>query len=80
VTPEDVHRLVSRLDREKADAIVLLATDLPTFSVIRDIEAETRLPVLSSNQTLLWYGLRVCGNTAELLGLGRLFGHPLRFG
>jgi maleate isomerase len=73
VDPRRVVDLVSRIDKAGADAIVLLATDLPTFEVIAEIERTTGLPVLTSNQTLLWHGLRICGNGAKVSGLGRLF-------
>lgn len=73
VRPEEVWSLIRSMDLREADAIVLLATDLPTFSVIEEIEAETGLPVLTSNQTLLWHGLRLCGNNADVPGLGRVF-------
>lgn len=73
VEPSQVRSLVREMDLGGAEAIVLLATDLPTFEVISDIERETGLPVLTSNQTLLWHGLRLCGNEAGIPGLGRLF-------
>lgn len=73
VTPERIQALVASLDRRSADAVVLLATDLPTFAVLESLEASTGLAVLTSNQTLLWRALRVCGNQAAIPGLGRLF-------
>jgi maleate cis-trans isomerase len=71
--PAAVHAFASALDRRGAQAIVLLATDLPTFAVIDPLEAASGLPVLTSNQTLLWTALRRCGRTDDLAGLGRLF-------
>ena len=44
----DRHRLatmIEGLDLSGADAIVLLATDLPTFNVIAEMERATGLPV-----------------------------------
>jgi maleate isomerase len=76
VSPARVRRLVAGLDRTGADAVVLLATDLPTFAVIETLEAETRLPVLTSNQTLLWRALRACGRPGPISGLGRLLRRP----
>ena len=54
------------------DALVLLATDLPTFGCLEELEAEFGLPILSSNQTLLWRALRALG-VAPSRPLGRLF-------
>jgi maleate cis-trans isomerase len=73
VTPERVAALVDGLDRSGAEAVVLLATDLPTFGSIAALEARTGLPVLSSNQTILWRSLRVVGYDGPIDGLGRLF-------
>ncbi|WP_372617590.1 hypothetical protein [Falsiroseomonas sp.] len=64
--------LVRGLAREGAEAVVLLATDLPSFAALERLEAECGLPVLSSNQVLLWRGLRLAGNATRLPGLGRL--------
>jgi maleate isomerase len=60
------------LDTRNCDAIVLLATDLPTFSCLAELETKTRLPILTSNQTLLWSALRVL-KQRPVRPLGRLF-------
>jgi maleate isomerase len=68
-----VRRLATGLDRTGAGAVVLLATDLPTFDLISSLEDELGLPVLTSNQTLLWDSLRQGGVAANVANLGRLF-------
>ncbi len=73
VTPERLSGLVDRLDRTGAEAVVLLATDLPTFASIGALERSTGLAVLGSNQTLLWSALRTVGNGTGISALGRLF-------
>ena len=73
VGPERLAGLVERLDRTAAQAVVLLATDLPTFASIDALERATGLAVLGSNQTLLWSALRTIGNRAGIPSLGRLF-------
>src|SRR5262249_14444192 len=70
---ERVRGLAAGLDRTGAEAVVLLATDLPTFDVISSLENELEVPVLTSNQTLLWNGLRHGGVPANVVNLGRLF-------
>ena len=72
VAPTTVRALAEGLDRADAEAIVLLATDLPTFAAIDDIERNTGLPVLTSNQTLLWRALRAVGSDGPSAGPGRL--------
>ena len=65
--------LVSGLDVAEAEAVVLLATDLPTFASLQDLAAMTGRPVLSSNQTILWSALRTIGNDVPVEALGPLF-------
>jgi len=62
---------VDTLDTRACDALVLLATDLPTFATIGELERRTGRPVLTSNQTLLWAALRALG-IAPTRPLGRL--------
>jgi maleate isomerase len=73
VTPGRLGGLVEGLDRSGAEAVVLLATDLPTFASIESLEEITGLPVLTSNQTLLWSALEAVGGATPIAGLGRLF-------
>ncbi len=68
-----LHSLVAGLDYSDSDAVVLLATDLPTFASLDSLRATTGRPVLSSNQTILWSALRVVGNDAGIEPLGPLF-------
>jgi maleate isomerase len=72
VRPDRLGALVRDLPRDGAKAIVLLATDLPSFAALDALEQELGMPVLSSNQVLLWRALRLAGNQARIPGLGRL--------
>ena len=64
---------VSRLDIQNCDALVLLATDLPTFGSIASLERDLAIPVLTSNQTLLWSALSMLETPGKVANLGRLF-------
>ncbi len=64
---------VAGLNAGDAEAIVLLATDLPTFSAITRIERERGIAVLTSNQAILWRALRAAGHNTPIDNLGRLF-------
>jgi maleate cis-trans isomerase len=64
---------VSRLDTKGSDTLVLLATDLPTFGSIAALERELGIPVLTSNQTILWGALSKLG-VSGVRNLGKLFG------
>jgi maleate cis-trans isomerase len=72
VSPERLKALVMGLERADADAVVLLATDLPTLASISALEQATGLPVVSSNACILWSALRTIGQAAAP-ALGRLF-------
>ena len=65
---------IEKLNPVGCDALVLLATDLPTFASIEVLEARFAIPVLTSNQTLLWGALRELGGARPRRSLGRLFG------
>lgn len=65
--------LVAGLDLGDAEAVVLLATDLPSFDSLEALAAMTGRPILSSNQTILWSALRAVGNDAAPEPLGPLF-------
>ena len=64
---------VSRLNTKACDALVLLATDLPTFGSIATLERQLGVPVLTSNQTLLWRALSELGAAGKVKTLGRLY-------
>lgn len=63
--------LIRCLDLRGCDALVLLATDLPTFECLNDLEHELGLAILGSNQTLLWRALKFLGLVTSR-PLGRL--------
>jgi len=73
VSRDSVIALAGSIAGPQADAIVLLATDLPTFDAIEAIEASIGRPVLSCNQTILWAVLVQRG--LAITGPGRLFEH-----
>lgn len=73
VGPERLEAFVRSLDPSGCDALVLLATDLPTFASIAALEAAYGVMLLTSNQTLLWRALRELPAAGPVAGLGRLF-------
>lgn len=64
---------VKTMDLRNCDALVLLATDLPTFDSIAALEREYGVPVLSSNQTILWRALTHFREALDVEKLGKLF-------
>jgi maleate cis-trans isomerase len=73
IGPERLGAFVRSLDTSGCDALVLLATDLPTFACIAALEEELGIAVLTSNQTILWRALSQLGAGTPRRALGRLF-------
>ena len=73
VTESRLKAFLKDLMFQSADAIVLLATDLPTFGSIAKFEREFGIPVLTSNQTILWRALRSTQCKSSIPSLGRIF-------
>jgi maleate isomerase len=71
---EEFYPLILREFRSQGiDALAILATDISTFAVIDDLEADLGVPVISSNMALLWCMLGELG-IKENVGVGTLFG------
>lgn len=49
---------------EGVDALFISCTNLPTYDVIPQLEAELRIPVISANQVTMWAALRHLGTRA----------------
>ena len=62
------------------EAVFASCTNLRTFGILDEVEAELGLPVVSSNQALIWNMLRLAGVRAPGWGPGRLFGKGLTDG
>ncbi len=73
ISAERLSGFVDSIPRPGAQAIVLLATDLPSFAALSGLETKIGVPILTSNQTLLWSALRAAGVKASIKNLGRLF-------
>ena len=56
-----------------ADLVFLSCTAIRVFDVIADLERDLGVPVLTSNQAMLWWCLRQARLMDKLPGLGRLF-------
>jgi maleate isomerase len=55
------------------EALFASCTNLQTFSIIDEVEAQTGLPVVTSNQALIWHMLRLAGADTAGAAPGRLF-------
>ncbi|MDT0307801.1 aspartate/glutamate racemase family protein [Streptomyces sp. DSM 44917] len=64
VSYRDVVDMARRVVADAPEALFLSCTNLPTYDVIPQLEAELRMPVLSANQVTLWAALRSLGKRA----------------
>lgn len=74
ITEESTRRAMLEAGRVAGvEAIFASCTNLRTFGVIAAVETELGLPVVTSNQALLWDMMRLAGAEARGWGPGRLF-------
>ncbi len=69
---ESIVRMAHRIDRPEADAIFISCTQLPTVTVIAEIEDMLGKPVVTSNQATFWSCLRLMGLNTPVAGFGTL--------
>ena len=58
---------------DNADALFVSCTALPVLNIIDKLEKKLNIPVLSSNQALIWDSLESIGKNNDVLGFGKLF-------
>jgi len=67
------YKLAKEVDCPEAEAVVILATDFQTVSIIDPLEEDLGKPVVTTNQALLWRCLQLSGVRGPL-GYGVLLG------
>jgi maleate isomerase len=60
----DVVAMAHKAVRRAADVLFISCTNLPTYDVIPQLEAELRIPVISANQVTMWAALARMGTRA----------------
>jgi maleate isomerase len=60
-TPEQILEFATRVVDRHADGVFLSCTNWRALDVVDQIESELRLPVVTSNQALIWKTLRALG-------------------
>ncbi|WP_306320381.1 MULTISPECIES: aspartate/glutamate racemase family protein [unclassified Streptomyces] len=60
----DVATMAREAVRAGADALFISCTNLPTYDIIPQLEAELRVPVISANQVTMWAALARLGTRA----------------
>lgn len=77
VPPEAIERAALDIDIGDAEALFICCTALRSVSTIAPLEQRLGLPVVSSNQAMLWEMLRASGYTRPIPGHGRLLNELL---
>ncbi|MBB44240.1 MAG: decarboxylase [Rhodospirillaceae bacterium] len=72
VPPQVAAKLGSLVNSKDADAIFISCTNLPSLSIIQDLENEVGKPVITSNQATFWQCLRLIGIKTTVQGFGKL--------
>ncbi|MGA4849020.1 maleate cis-trans isomerase family protein [Streptomyces sp. G5(2025)] len=60
----DVADMARRAVQGRVEALFISCTNLPTYDVLPQLEAELRVPVISANQVTMWSALRRLGTRA----------------
>lgn len=71
-TPREIHELALRAWKPEAEAMLITCLNLWSQTVIEQLEAELRVPVVTSTQATLWRLLRIAGIDDGIPHYGRL--------
>jgi maleate isomerase len=78
VQDQEVIELAKEVNHERAQAIFISCTNLPTIDIIPQLEGTLGKPVISSNTSTLWSMLRKIDQDCSWIDRGRLFKKPTR--
>ena len=68
-----LYEVLSEMDLNGAETLFISCTALPALSIIDILEKKLSIPVLSSNQTLIWDTLNSIENKEKTKGFGKIF-------
>ena len=74
ISTATVKALAMEVVRPETQAIFISCSNFRTLDILAEVEQETGIPVVTSNQAALWGTLRAIGDRRALPGAGRLFG------
>ena len=77
VTPEETYEFARRVWHDDADGLFISCTNLRTIDVLARLEAELKVPVVSSNLATCWGCLRALGHQDPIDGYGSLLSERL---
>ena len=72
VKPEEIYRFAKQNYHPDSEAIFLNSTNFRAMDIVKPLEQDLGIPVVTSNQASLWYVLRRMGFDQDI-GVGELF-------
>ena len=73
VDEDNLFKLLSNINHNKAEALFVSCTSLPVLNIIEKLEKKLKMVVLSSNQALIWETLEKINKNVSVRGFGSLF-------
>ncbi|AZP19022.1 hypothetical protein EJC51_24910 [Streptomyces aquilus] len=80
IDPAEVHQQVAKAfhtpDAPRPDSVLIPGSGFPSLGAVAPLEQELGVPVITSNQAVLWYGLQLTApdSTPDTATAGSLFG------
>ena len=71
--PEFIREYARGLDVSGVDAVALVCGAMRTMDIVGALEKDLGLPVIASNQAMMWDCLRLCGVDDDFPAYGRIF-------
>ena len=72
VPPDEILDHARSVDREEAEAVFISCANFGSASIVQELEEELEKPVITSNVSTFWAGLRAGGIEDKIEGYGRL--------
>tara|TARA_B100001167_G_C16704433_1_gene273290 strand:- start:12 stop:761 length:750 start_codon:yes stop_codon:yes gene_type:complete len=72
VDPNYLLDILTKMETGNADALFVSCTALPVLQILDELEKKIKIPVFSSNQTLIWDSIRSVGCKISINGYGNL--------
>ena len=72
VDPNYLLDILTKMEMGNAEALFVSCTALPVLKILDELEKKIKIPVFSSNQTLIWDSIRSVGCKTAINGYGSL--------
>ena len=72
IDPNYLLDILTKMETANAEALFVSCTALPVLQILDELEKKIKIPVFSSNQTLIWDSIRSVGCKIAIHGYGNL--------